>query len=101
MAFKQFQLDELGTITVYKRRGTNSLRLSVRPDGSLRVTIPAWSAYATGVQFARSRRQWIEKHRSAQPLPGRQFLGECGVLPLRWERKAAMKISARCPAAFE
>ena len=29
-----------------------------------------------------------------QPLPGRQFLGEWGAFPLRWERKAAMKKSA-------
>lgn len=76
MAFKQFQLDELGTVTVYKRRGTNSLRLSVRPDGSLRVTIPAWSAYATGLQFARSRRSWIESHRATQTTLSRLMSGQ-------------------------
>lgn len=65
MAFKQFEVERIGLVTVYKRRGTRSLRLSIRHDGSLRVTVPAWSSYAAGVNFARSRADWILKH--AQP----------------------------------
>ncbi len=68
MAFKAFQLAELGTVTVYKRRGAHSVRLSIRPDGSVRVTVPAWSTYATGVKFAQSRATWIRKHSSSQAL---------------------------------
>src|SRR5437016_5978733 len=35
-----------------------------------------------------------------QPPPGRQFFGECGALPFRWDRKAATKKFDSAPAAF-
>lgn len=65
MAFKEFQLDGLGGITVYKRKGSRSIRLSIRSDGSLRVTIPTWTPYAAGLTFAQSRTEWIERHKPA------------------------------------
>jgi len=62
MAFKEFHLADIGLVTVYKRKGTSNMRLSVRPDGSIRVTIPAWTPYAAGVTFASSRQAWIRRH---------------------------------------
>jgi predicted metal-dependent hydrolase len=62
MAVKQFQVSDVGTVYVYKRAGVRNLRLTIRSDGSVRVTIPAWSPYVTGVNFARSRADWIRKH---------------------------------------
>ena len=59
MAYKQFALDEHTTITIYKRRGGRSLRLSISPTGIVRVTIPAWAPYESGLEFAQTRRQWI------------------------------------------
>ncbi len=61
MAFKQFALDERTTITIYKRRASRSLRLSIAPNGEVRVSIPAWAPYSAGLQFARSRHDWITK----------------------------------------
>jgi predicted metal-dependent hydrolase len=65
MAFKTFDIPGLGTVTVYKRRGSRSLRLTVQPDGSLRVSIPSWAPYASGVTFARSRGEWIRSQQNA------------------------------------
>jgi predicted metal-dependent hydrolase len=62
MSVKQFDVPGIGTVHVYKRAGTRNLRLSVRSDGSIRVTIPGWMAYAAGVSFARSRADWIRAH---------------------------------------
>jgi len=62
MAFKAFQVEDLGQVTVYKRKGTANLRLSIRPDGTIRVSIPSWSPYAAGVTFARTRAAWIKEH---------------------------------------
>lgn len=62
MAYKTFQVEELGEIAVYKRKGTRSLRLSIRADNSVRVTIPPWMNYASGVTFAQSRAAWIQTH---------------------------------------
>lgn len=62
MAFKKFDVPEVGEVYVYKRAGVRNLRLTIRSDGSIRVTIPAWSPYVTGVNFARSRAEWLAKH---------------------------------------
>ena len=58
MAFKQFQLEDQ-LITVYKRKGSRSLRLSVTHNGQIRVTIPAWAPYHAGLEFVKSRSQWL------------------------------------------
>jgi predicted metal-dependent hydrolase len=78
MAYKEFQLSELGTVKVYKRRGSRSLRLSVTAAGDVRVTIPAWTAYAAGLNFAKARQQWILARRpvSRECLCEGQLIGK-------------------------
>lgn len=66
MAVKEFEIENIGTVHVYKRRGARSLRLTVSADGKVRVTIPTWVPYASGVSFAATRADWIIKH---QPAP--------------------------------
>ncbi len=63
MANKQFALDGRTTITVYKRKSSRNLRLSVSADGKIRVSIPTWAPYRAGVAFAQKRRKWIEEQR--------------------------------------
>jgi predicted metal-dependent hydrolase len=67
MAFKQFQLDDLGVITVYKRKTSRNIRLTVAGNGEVKVTIPAWAPYNAGLAFARDRRSWIVEHQPTQP----------------------------------
>jgi predicted metal-dependent hydrolase len=77
MAFKEFSLDDTTTITVYKRAGSHSLRLSVTNAGKIRVTIPSWSPYQAGVQFARTRISWIkQQQRPASILIPNQKIGK-------------------------
>lgn len=59
MAFKQFELEGIGPISVYKRRGTKNLRLSVDHDGKVRVSMPTWLPYKTGLSYAVSKRSWL------------------------------------------
>lgn len=77
MAFKQFVLDERTTVTIYKRRASRGLRLSITPKGEVRVSIPAWASYSSGLSFAKSRQAWI--HSQQRPsnllLPG-QAIGK-------------------------
>lgn len=61
MAHKQFTLAEGVVIDVYKRRGNRNLRLSVTPHGRVRVSIPLWAPYKTGVAFAQKRLDWIKQ----------------------------------------
>lgn len=59
MASKSFQIDSNLTVTVFKRRGNKNLKLSLGHNGQVRVSIPVWAPYRAGVDFAKSRRQWI------------------------------------------
>lgn len=72
MATKQVLLDEIGSVTLYKRRGNRSLRLSVTPMGEIRVSMPHWLPYKAGEQFALSKAAWILEHQSATPQTGLQ-----------------------------
>lgn len=59
MPYKEFDISGIGKVTIYKRKGNRSLRLSVTPEGAVRVTIPSWSTYQTGLTFTMSKRLWI------------------------------------------
>lgn len=66
-AAKTVLLPEIGTLKLYKRRGARSIRLSVRPDGEIRVSLPYWVPYAAAVQFARSRQVWLAEQLQKVP----------------------------------
>jgi predicted metal-dependent hydrolase len=68
MSSKQIELAGIGPISVHKRRGSRNIRLTVTSDGRVRVTIPAWASFASGVAFARDRTAWIREHQVAPTL---------------------------------
>ncbi|MGH7157476.1 MAG: M48 family metallopeptidase [Candidatus Saccharimonadales bacterium] len=72
MATKNVTLDEIGSVTLYKRRGNRSLRLSVSPRGEVRVSMPHWLPYKAGEQFALSKASWILAHQPATLQTGLQ-----------------------------
>jgi predicted metal-dependent hydrolase len=67
MAIKQIDISGIGNVTLYKRRGNRSLRLSITSDGEVRVSMPYWLPYAAGEQFAVSKAGWIAAHRVPTP----------------------------------
>lgn len=63
MSTKTVEIPEIGSVTLYKRRGNRSLRLSLAANGEIRVSMPTWVPYKAGEQFARARAGWIAEHR--------------------------------------
>jgi len=63
MPQKSFDTAEVGPVLVIKRRGARNLRLSFNASGQIRVSMPSWTPYAAGVNFAIARRSWIDQHR--------------------------------------
>lgn len=63
MATKQVELQGIGKVMLYKRRGNRSLRLSIGSAGEVRVSMPHWLPYKAGEQFALSKLDWIARHR--------------------------------------
>jgi predicted metal-dependent hydrolase len=96
VASKQIDLPEIGNITLYKRKSTSSIRLSVDARGQVKVTMPYWVPYEAGIRFARSRQSWIAEHqevRSASLTHG-QSIGKSHRL-LFEASPVASKISSR------
>jgi len=65
MASKIANIAGIGPVNLYKRRGSRAIRLSFGHDGSVRVTVPYWLPYQAGIEFARSKADWIAKNRPA------------------------------------
>lgn len=59
MATKTVTIPDIGEVTLYKKRGNRSLRLSIAHNGKIRVSLPYWLPYAAGEQFAKSKTDWI------------------------------------------
>jgi predicted metal-dependent hydrolase len=98
VAFKEYALDEQTTIVVYKRAGSRSLRLSVTSTGKIRVTIPPWTPYQAGLQFAKSRLEWIrQQQKPVRALQPGQAIGKAH--HLRFSPQAtSQRVSSRVMA---
>lgn len=59
MPAKIFSLPNIGTVHVYKRRGTKNIRLSVTSEGKVRITMPTWLPYKAGLAFAAQKQAWL------------------------------------------
>lgn len=63
MPAKEFEVDGIGTVHIYRRKGARHIRLSITADGKVRLTIPYWTPYAAGLTFVRGRSGWIGSNR--------------------------------------
>lgn len=66
MATKIVIIPNLGEVTLYKRRSSRSLRLSITPHGDIRVSLPSWLPYTAGERFAIAKADWILTHKARQ-----------------------------------
>ncbi len=63
MAVRHVELAGIGQVTLQKRRGNRSLRLSISAHGVIRVSLPPWAPYKMAIEYALSKAEWIQKHR--------------------------------------
>lgn len=83
MSAKQYDLPDIGTVTIYRRRGTKNIRLSINSDGKVRITIPMWLPYKAGVNFALQKQEWLASHITQQAsLEDGQRIGKYHTLRL-------------------
>jgi predicted metal-dependent hydrolase len=67
MASKDIEIEGVGTVSIFKRRGQNTVKLSITAKRQIRVTIPSWAPYATGVAFAQRQSDWLRAHLPPAP----------------------------------
>ncbi|MCA9324038.1 M48 family metallopeptidase [Candidatus Saccharibacteria bacterium] len=66
---KSVYIDGIGhPIIIARRKGTRSLRLSIKTDGTLRVTVPYGVPEFMAKKFVTDKREWIEKHLKPQTV---------------------------------
>jgi predicted metal-dependent hydrolase len=68
MSFKKFEIADIGTVSVYKRRGARSMKLSITATGEIRVSLPYWAPYRLGLEFVKSKHGWIATMRQPTQL---------------------------------
>jgi len=77
MSVKKVEVPQLGTVHLYKRRGTRSLRLSIGHSGDIRVSLPPWVPYKVAAEFAASKTAWIKsKQVTVTPLAHGNRIGK-------------------------
>lgn len=59
MAVKHIEVEGIGNVAFYKRRGARNIRLSITHDGQVRVTMPSLAPYAMAVAFLKSKSDWV------------------------------------------
>lgn len=64
MAVKEFEITDIGTISVIKRSRARNVRITLNDDGTVKVTIPVWARYSVGIEYATIKKRWILEHRS-------------------------------------
>jgi predicted metal-dependent hydrolase len=67
MAQKTIFVPEIGELILSKRRGATHMRISINAAGKVRVGMPYWAPYHAGVEFAKSKAGWINKHLESHP----------------------------------
>jgi predicted metal-dependent hydrolase len=66
MAVKRVEVEGVGTVAIYKRRGLKSMRLSVSSDGSVRLSVPYYVPHTAAMAFVRSKQQWVLDHTASR-----------------------------------
>lgn len=84
MAYKTFDIEDVGTLTIYKRRDSRQMKLSVNSSGKIKLTIPTMVPYGLGINFALSKKQWlidqIAKKFQVSNLVNGQTIGKNNIL---------------------
>ena len=78
MSVKQVEIPTIGTVTLYKRTGNRSLRLSVGLGGEVRVSLPYWVPYKAAEEFVKTKAGWIasNKFKKVAPIEHGQHIGK-------------------------
>jgi len=59
MNIKQIYIKSIGDVTISKNRQSTRFKITVRPDGTIRVTIPWIASFSSGEKFLSEHLIWI------------------------------------------
>lgn len=56
---KKVDIEGIGEVQLIKHAASRSIRITLDPKGKVKVTLPRWAPYQAGVQFVKSKHDWI------------------------------------------
>ena len=59
MAVSIVNLEEVGEVKIYRRRGQKNIRLRVDNDGSIKLSLPWYVSKKVGLMYAISKKAWL------------------------------------------
>lgn len=63
MAHKTYLLNNEQEVRVFKRKNSKHIKLSIGNNGGVKVSIPSWAPYSSGLTFAKNKYEWIVKNK--------------------------------------
>jgi len=60
MNSKQINIEGIGPVTITKNRQSTRFKIAIRPDGTVRVTIPGSAYFQSGEKFVTEHLEWIQ-----------------------------------------
>lgn len=61
MINRQVYIESIGAVTISKNRQATRFKITIRPDGTIRVTIPWIASFRSGEKFLAEHLQWISQ----------------------------------------
>ncbi len=58
----------LGPVVLSRRKGSKHIRLSINPQGEVRVNVPYKMPAIVGLKFARNKKDWIHAQKQKTPI---------------------------------
>ena len=68
MSSKVYLLPAIGKVTITKRRANRNIRLSIGHDGDIKVSIPTYAPYLSGLNFVSTKSNWILANRPTKTI---------------------------------
>ncbi len=68
MAQKFIIVEGIGEVLLIKNKASRSIKISITGDNVVRLSMPSWLPYQTGVKFVESRKDWVAEHRRPSKL---------------------------------
>ena len=68
MAQKLIIVEGIGEVLLIKNKASRSIKISITGDNVVRLSMPSWLPYQTGVKFVESRKDWVAEHRRPNRL---------------------------------
>ena len=94
MANRVFDIPDIGHVTIQKRRSSRKLRLRINQKQQVIVSQPLWLPYKAGLDFARSQKSWIERHRKIpKQFQHLQAIGKLHTLYFLPEQSESVRVS--------